>query len=262
MDIPYENQFSDPDAISSVSKARELLASAYKSLPHQEFELSVLSDDFKQTHIINKSPSNKNLYSWYPQSIRDLATSLWNDYYSTISSVNTLQERIKHISTSTNEERDELDNIISEAKTLKAYCYYSLLQLFAPAYESGADSDGIIIKDKVELQYLPRSSVKDCVNAIRSLLVEASTIENAPKRPYLLSQLAAYYLLADLELYAGNYGEAAKYALKVLDLRSAETMGGRFIQVFGAIVNVLSAYFLLIIQLLFTENIHTVIIMM
>lgn len=33
LNIPYENQYSDPDAITTVTAARELLASAYDAIP-------------------------------------------------------------------------------------------------------------------------------------------------------------------------------------------------------------------------------------
>ena len=51
-DIPYENQFSDPDAVTTPAAARELLASAYSELPTPEFNLSVLGDDFEPTYLI------------------------------------------------------------------------------------------------------------------------------------------------------------------------------------------------------------------
>ena len=61
LDIPYENQFSDPDAVTTPAAARELLASAYSELPTPEFNLSVLGDDFEPTYLIARNSSLSNL---------------------------------------------------------------------------------------------------------------------------------------------------------------------------------------------------------
>lgn len=76
LDVPYENQFSDPDAITTPQMARELLATAYSQLPHPEFQLSVLGDDFAPTSWIKRNPDLDNLYKWEPQPIIDLSMSL------------------------------------------------------------------------------------------------------------------------------------------------------------------------------------------
>ena len=44
LDIRLEDQFSDPYAITDTETARELLASAYNSLPRFQMEFSILSD--------------------------------------------------------------------------------------------------------------------------------------------------------------------------------------------------------------------------
>lgn len=225
LNIPYENQFSDPDAIKTVTNARELLASAYSSLPHQEFDLSVLSDDFQETHLISKNSSLRNQHNWHPESIRDMATQLWENYYSTISTINALLGRIDHIELVTEADGEELKEVISEAYLLKALCYYKLLQLFAPTYTDGKEKDGIILKEELELQYLERTDIEGSVAAIREMLEEAIEIEFEYDENYLLSQLAGYYQLAELELYAGNYKKAREHAQKVIDSKSIELLG-------------------------------------
>ncbi|UVP89861.1 hypothetical protein NXV34_22655 [Bacteroides fragilis] len=74
LNIPYENQYSDPDAITTVTAARELLASAYDAIPKPEFSLSVLSDDFQPTFLINLNADLNNLYKWHPKPMEDLST--------------------------------------------------------------------------------------------------------------------------------------------------------------------------------------------
>lgn len=221
LDIPYENQYSDPDAINTVAAARELLASAYDVIPNPEFELSVLSDDFQPTFLISLNPDLNNLYKWHPNPMEVLATSLWEKYYSTVAIANAVLERIQYVSAISGKDKQALQGIISEAKTLKAYCYFNLLRLFAGTYADGPEKDGIILKDRFELAFLKRSSINECVAAIRQLLTEAVSVDNPLSQVYWFSRQSAYYLLAALELYAENYDKAEEYALKILS--SADT---------------------------------------
>ena len=214
LDVPYENQFSDPDAIATPQTARELLATAYSQLPHPEFQLSVLSDDFTPTSWIKRNADLENLYRWEPQPILDLGTSLWQEYYTVIATLNTLLERLPSIQDNTG----EVAQIEAEAKALKAWCYFDLLRLFASDYRDGKDKPGILLKDKVELEFLPRTDVEGCVTTIRTLLTEASAaMSQTPAESYWLSRPACLYLLAQLELFAGNYGQAASHAARVME---------------------------------------------
>ena len=63
LDIKLEDQYSDPDAIKTTDNARELLASAYNSLPRYQMELSVLADDFVPSEHTGKSAELQNLYN-------------------------------------------------------------------------------------------------------------------------------------------------------------------------------------------------------
>lgn len=62
-----------------------------------------------------------------------------------------------------------------------------------------------LFEKRVELDFLPRSSVKECVTEIRTLLNEARNVDNTQKNVYWLSDKAVAYLQVELELYAGNY---------------------------------------------------------
>lgn len=217
LDIPPADQYSDPDAITDVATARSLLASAYLLYPHYEYELSILGDDFCQTSATGKDMNQKNLYLWQDNSITSLAENIWLEYYNTIASCNTLLERVNNIVLENASEEGKKAAIISECKALKALCYFNLLRLFAPAYDKNPQADGIVLKERLGLEYPKRSSIETCVSAIRTLLTEAAVSENAPANNGWLSQTAVYYLLAELELYAGQYGQAAIYAEKVLE---------------------------------------------
>ena len=204
LNIPLEDQFSDPDAITDVLSARSLLASAYKAMPQQIFQLSVLSDDFCPSQHLNKDMSLQGLYNWREVEMTELAGTLWAGYYAVIAEVNALLARIDAVVTLDETEKLEKMRIVCEAKALKSWCYFDLLRLFAPRYEGNENKDGIILKKRVELDFLPRSSVKECVTEIRTLLNEARNVDNTQKNVYWLSDKAGAYLQMELELYAGN----------------------------------------------------------
>ena len=216
LDIPYENQLSDPSAITSVTTARELLASAYDRLPNPEFELSVLSDDFETTSLISRNSDLGNLYKWQTLPMTNLALTLWQGYYESIAIANAVLERTVALSPQNESEQANLAAVNAEAKALKAYCYFDLLRLFAPDISEGGSRDGVILKEQFELGFLPRSSIDACVSYIRTLLTEAVATENSPETAYWISQQGVRCLLAELELYAGQYEKAVEWANLVL----------------------------------------------
>lgn len=230
LDIKLENQFSDPDAITTVATARELLASAYNSLPRYQMELSLLSDDFYPTNYANQYAEMLNLYNWADNAITDLSSQIWMDYYMTVANLNTLLTRLDGVRTESEEEIAELGKVRGEAMALKAYCYFDLLRLYAPPYsEANLDRDGIILKDRLELDFLPRASLGACVEEIAALLSGAAGVENTGNPVYYFGSDAVSALRADFELYRGNYGKAVEYGLPLLDdmeNRLAETQYG------------------------------------
>lgn len=218
LDIKLESQFSDPYAITTVATARELLASAYNSIPRFQMEFSILSDDFVPTSYASKAADLSNLYRWHEKAIDDLSSQVWNSYYLTVAYVNALLPRLDNVVPKDESEALEIEKIRSEAKTLKAICYFDLLRLYGPVWSEGnADADGIILKNRLELDFLPRSSMKDCVNEIDALLSEAASVENDGTSVYYLSSSAVNALRAELELYRHDYKEAVRIGLPLLE---------------------------------------------
>lgn len=221
LDIPYENQFSDPDAISGPAAARELLANAYANIPHLEFDLSVMTDDFAPTYWASSNPTLLNQYDWQPQAIQDLSASTWSRYYSVISTINALTERI-----ATLDATPELQQIHAEALTLKAYCYFQLVRLYGPDYLTDADAESIVLKDALVMANLRRSSVRAVLLEIKSLLNTAlGEFGSSDTGTDWLGRDAARILLAQAQLYSGEYAQAAENAEMVLASRGYEAFG-------------------------------------
>ena len=218
LNIKLEDQYADPEAITTTATARELLASAYNSLPRYQMELSILSDDFVPTDHTSKYAEMLNLYNWEDKAIDDLSDNIWNEYYMTVAIVNALLPRMENIKPKDEADRLEMENIRSEAKALKAMCYFDLLRLYGPVYtEANLAKDGIILKHRLELDFLPRSSLKDCADEIEKLLTDALKVDNSDTEVFYLSTPAVKALRAEFELYRGKYDAAVSYGLPLLD---------------------------------------------
>lgn len=217
LDIPPADQYADPDAIRGVGEARSLLASAYALYPHYEYEFSVLGPDFCPTSIIGKDMEQKNLYLWQDNTLMEFAETVWLGYYKTIAACDVLLERLPAVQTHPAGEQLQKAQVGAEAKALKSLCYLNLLRVFAPPYDENPQADGVVLKQVVGIENRGRSSLESCVGILRRWLTEAEAVEHESGTNGWLSQKAVRYLLAELELYAGNYEEAARRAMQVLE---------------------------------------------
>lgn len=216
LNIPLEDEFTDPNAITDIPTARSLLTSIYSNYPHFEYVLSILGPDFAPSRLSGKDADSKNLYYWQGGAIIKQTEPIWEAYYNTIANCDVLLERAERISLSTAAEKRELENITAEAKTLKAMSYFDLLRMYAPAYDTNPEAKGIVIKTKIGVETKKRSTLKECTRYILSLLTEASTAKNHPTSQGWASQTAVWYLISEVSLYQGEYETAEKYARKVI----------------------------------------------
>ena len=194
LDIRLEDQFSDPYAITDTETARELLASAYNSLPRFQMEFSVLSDDFHPTSLSQKYAEMLNLYNWQDKAINELSSNVWTEYYMTVAVVNALLPRLELLSPKNDDEGLEIERIRSEAYALKAMCYFDLVRLYGP----------IVLKDRLEFEVLPRSSVEDCLAEIDALLDKAEKVGDNNTDVFYMSTTAIKALRVEFELHRGD----------------------------------------------------------
>lgn len=115
LNVPPPDQFSDPDAITDVNTGRALLTSCYLSYPHQEYEFSLLGNDFCPTNLSGKDVETQNLYNWQDKNISNLSSTVWPAYYTCISNCDVLLERIDKITTETAADLQEKQAIKADA---------------------------------------------------------------------------------------------------------------------------------------------------
>lgn len=207
LDIRLEDQFSDPYAITDTETARELLASAYNSLPRFQMEFSILSDDFFPSVLSQKYAEMLNLYNWQEKAINDFSYNVWSEYYMTVAVVNALLPRLELLEPRTDADALEIAHIRSEAYALKALCYFDLVRLYGP----------IVLKNRLEFETLPRSSVEDVLEEIDRLLDEAEKVQDNDSEVFYVSTNAVKALRVEFELYRGGYEVVIDVALELLD---------------------------------------------
>lgn len=220
LDIPLEDQVSDPDAVTTVVAAEKLLASAYKSYNsyNNTLEFTLMSDDFQPTNLLKEDVNLKWAYTWNEYAIIPLAKAEWNGNYTTIMRCNALLARLPNVNTATNEEVTQLQQIKNRALRLKAICYYRLLRVFSPAVNNGKNSKalGIIIKDKVEKTNKGRVSVEESVNYIEQILKQTNASVSTNTDTWM-SANAAEYLKTELAMWAGDYNKVIATAKPLYD---------------------------------------------
>ncbi len=174
LDILPEDEIAGEDAIDNILTAREALHAAYRSYPKSNMTFALLSEDFFPTYLISRSSSLSLLYKWDTKEIELASNQLWIDFYKTISDLNTLLISEKYLKINSEKEQEQWNTIKGEAYALKAIAYFDLINIYSSV--NNENSPGIILKDKVELEYLPRSSVNTCMTEIKRLSKEASDL--------------------------------------------------------------------------------------
>lgn len=220
LDIPLEDKVTGNDAIGDVITARNAINAAYDSYPKNAVNFSVLSNDFFPTFLYDRDQYLGPFYQWRDDQIISFATELWSGYYKSVTEINVLLDSEQYIKFESSTDTEDWERIKGEAYALKALAYYDLLTLFSDRY--APDNMGIILKDKVRLEFLPRSSVSDCLAEIDRLLVEAMKYLEGKSKKYnhqfYLNYNAALFLRTKVALYKEDYATAIEYGEQLVSL--------------------------------------------
>ena len=222
LDIPVEDEITGLNAIDNILIANETLSSVYKAYPKNKIILSKLADDFYPNHTISDNKSDYDLYQWKKQELVILSNSLWENYYDTIGKANVLLNRIPFINVTTAEEKQELNFIYAQTLSLKALSYFELLQMYASTYSSSTKEDlGIILKDKIASEELPRATLENSYKEVEKLLLKAiSLFPNNTKTNFRFSNSSAKVLLAKIYLNWNKYEKAITICNELLAIAS------------------------------------------
>ena len=217
LDLPPEDEVSDPNAITSVTSAQRLLASAYSSYkPYSNALTWVLrSDDLIPTQYLAREVNLQNTYNWNDRELVNHSEDIWKSLYNTIAQCNALLERLPNVTPQNSSQRRELQLVQQRATYLKALCYFDLLRIFSPAFgQPNVQPYGILFKNSFIFKPIQaRLTLNESVTAIEQLLsITAINDENT----YYITPDVAQLTRAELALWTGNHSKAITLAQPLL----------------------------------------------
>lgn len=149
----------------------------------------------------------------------------WTQCYKYINVANNIIYSLADIPQNTEEEKLGALKVDGEARFLRAYYYFWLVNLYAKPYvASTAKTDlGVPVKvsEKVENKYFQRNTVQEVYDQILVDLLQAETdLEQYGSQPsvFRADVSAVRFLLSRVYLYMQNWSKASEYAQKVLDV--------------------------------------------
>lgn len=151
------------------------------------------------------------------EDVRERIDGIWGDAYNIISSANSIIDNVSGHS------YPGLPHIEGEARAVRAMVHFDILRLFAPGMEK-AESEAIPYVDHFSITPFRRLAVKDVYDRITDdlersykLLSESPEISGRTPSNVYMNKYAVAALLARVHNWAGNHGEAAKYAEAALE---------------------------------------------
>lgn len=151
------------------------------------------------------------------EDVRERIDGIWGDAYNVISSANSIIDNVSGHS------YPGLPHIEGEARAVRAMVHFDILRLFAPGIEK-PDAEAIPYADHFSITPFRRLSVKGVYDRITDdlersykLLSESPEISGRTPSNVYMNKYAVAALLARVHNWAGNHGEAAKYAEAALE---------------------------------------------
>ncbi len=221
LDITPEDVVSQDKAFSDVESYQMALNNLYLTLTSSVMNMQTTdfaSDDFESV-IPGYAESNYHIFNW------DYKTQpqpyVWTYQYQIISQANVLIDNYTTVPVKSPVEQDKTDQIFAQALGIRAWSLFNLVQVYAAHYDgTNGNEDGIPLKLKLELEYLPKSSLEEVYGQI---FKDINTAEN------LLSE-SNYSASTNYEFgLQGIWALKARVALFISDKDTAEEASAHFI---------------------------------
>src|SRR6478735_2390098 len=159
----------------------------------------------------------RNGFIWKPDIFEGAASTEWSSPYQQVYYANVVLDGLQHIERTSNNTSD-IDRLRGSALFYRAFAFYNLLQVFAPAYvkDSALFLPGIPLRtDALPGTISQRATLEESYQQIITDLLEGikvlpSTINPAlPNRP---TRPATFAMLARVFLVMNDYEKASAYA--------------------------------------------------
>lgn len=228
LDEPYDSRI----ALSTLSDYRALLSQAYPE--RQDLFTDILTDDYHHyagSIQANLIPTYVPLYLWeddYEEGVRATPAAAYAHYYEKIYLANTVIAEVMK----TQGETVEKEALLGEALCVRAYAYFSLVNLFSKHYNvqtSGSDLGVPLILD-VPTESKPsfhRATVAQVYEQIESDMKQGQQLmeKNATflsANPYHFSLASVYAFFCRLYLYQEKWEQCISYADRSLQISGGQ----------------------------------------
>lgn len=225
---PQPGQVEDDGAAFKTTDAlySYLMGNVYGTMePGTAIYLSaVISDEVKPGS--GSGGQEFDLHRFFLNSQNTQATGIWLNNYAVINHVNRLVRGAASVTTTSAADATRLNNIIAQARALRAFAYLQLESLYS---ENMADPNAlgvILLKDVPDLNTkLPRVKNSEIYSFIEADLNFARTTFGTAEgtNQYFVGRSAVNAISARYFLYKGDYAQAKTYAQAVI---TASTTGG------------------------------------
>ena len=203
--------------VKNDSEAQNVLYDAYYYLRTNAQNI-IYINSLATDEAYNNKRNNSNDHIYLNECLWDatfgISSSVWSGSYSLINRCNTVIDNIANLSETGRKQ------LVNEAKFLRAHAYFNLVRLFGEVPLTTS-----VIGDYKELYNYKRESVDNVYKQIVLDLNDA--IANLPTHytdatwAGRATKIAAYTVLADVQMTLGNYGDAKATLKNVVDFAEA-----------------------------------------
>lgn len=172
------------------------------------------------------SPQNNGqgafVHHWNYTSGDQDTEAIWGRIYTTIFRANLIINNFNDFQPANQQERDQMDQILSQAFGLRALAHFHAYQLFGQRYSGGSELAVPIVTSLGIEQKLPRSTTNELFTFMRNDLMEAISSADGSFAPKSFGQVAMRSLLAKIALYEENWSEVVTQVNNALDAGAPE----------------------------------------
>ncbi len=225
----YKPLYSLPaeDAVYNESSAELALAGVYSTLQggNGNYQLSRLTNSLSGmsqnpvTAIFGGlSPEEQSYAVNDPISDGSMLLTIYTGQYTLINRANWLIEQASALSDDEFPTPNRREEIIGEAKILRAFGHFQLLRLFGQFYDLNSEYGiNIRLNPSKDGEVQPRNTVSETYEAIINDLEDGILSAPGLIPKFYASKTFAKGLLAKVYMYMGNYGDAATLAQEVIN---------------------------------------------
>jgi len=212
-----EDQYTSSDFFSNVDEFELAVLGVYSTLydiyePDKDtfpILLAQMSDDVNSNYIDRD-------FELFKKDFGDSFNDVWRDHFKIIYRVNVMLERAGDVDTKTAAEEEEMQYLLSEARTLRALAYFNIVRFYGKVPKID-----FFIEDPAQVYGIGTAAIEtiyeDIIVPDLNYAAENGAEEMTGDKKGRYSKYVALSLLGKVELTRGNFAEAETALAKVVN---------------------------------------------